>query len=49
MAGAARFALEAGAETLSLAVVDANEPANALYRALGMEVAARYHYRRLVE
>ena len=45
MAGAARFAREAGATTLALAVTEANEPANALYRALGMTVAARYHYR----
>ena len=45
MAGAARFAHEAGARFLALAVVDANEPANRLYQALGMVVAARYHYR----
>ena len=45
MAGAARFAHEAGAVTLALAVTEANEPANALYRALGMTVAGRYHYR----
>ncbi|MEL7464987.1 MAG: GNAT family N-acetyltransferase [Pseudomonadota bacterium] len=45
MAGAARFAHEAGATTLALAVTEANEGANALYRALGMTVAARYHYR----
>lgn len=45
MAGAARFAHEAGASTLALAVTEANQPANALYQALGMTVAARYHYR----
>lgn len=45
LSGAARFAHEAGATTLALAVTEANEPANALYRALGMTVAARYHYR----
>lgn len=45
MAGAARFAHEAGAEVFSLVVTDANEGANALYQALGMEVVARYHYR----
>ena len=45
VAGAARFAHEAGARTLALAVTEANEPANALYRALGMTVAGRYHYR----
>ncbi|MEO1611922.1 MAG: GNAT family N-acetyltransferase, partial [Pseudomonadota bacterium] len=49
MAGAARFAHEAGAETLALAVTEANEAANGLYRALGMTVAARYHYRQATE
>jgi len=45
MHGAANWAAEAGADTLALAVSKANAPAIALYRALGMEVAARYHYR----
>lgn len=47
MAGAARFAHEAGAKTFALCVIDANQPANALYQALGMTRVARYHYRRL--
>lgn len=46
MAGAARYAHEAGAAYFGLAVTQANNGANALYRALGMEVAGRYHYRR---
>ena len=49
MAGAARFAHEAGATVFGLAVTEANAGANALYGALGMEVAARYHYRRSME
>ena len=42
---AARFAMEHEAEWLALAVTKANEPANALYAALGMTVAGQYHYR----
>ncbi|MEL6799660.1 MAG: GNAT family N-acetyltransferase [Pseudomonadota bacterium] len=34
-----------GAPHLALAVTQANAPANALYRSLGMQVAGRYHYR----
>lgn len=43
--GAASWAEEAGAGVLALAVTEANRPARALYERLGMEVAARYHYR----
>lgn len=42
---AARFAHEQGASWLALAVTEANGPARALYEALGMTVAGRYHYR----
>lgn len=45
MAGAARFAVEAGAATLALVVTEANAPANALYRSLGFSIVGRYHYR----
>ncbi|SFP33442.1 GNAT family N-acetyltransferase [Tranquillimonas alkanivorans] len=47
MVQAAQWAQAQGAGTLALAVTDANEAANALYRALGMTAAARYHYRLL--
>ncbi len=43
--GAANWAAEHGAETLALAVTEANRPATTLYERLGMSVAARYHYR----
>ena len=43
--GAANWARERGAETLALAVTEANAPARALYDRAGMCVAARYHYR----
>ncbi|MEM0923826.1 MAG: GNAT family N-acetyltransferase [Pseudomonadota bacterium] len=43
--GAASFSAENGATWLGLAVTEANAPANALYRKLGMEEAGRYHYR----
>ena len=42
---AARFAVEHEARWLALAVTEANEGANALYTALGMQVAGHYHYR----
>ncbi len=45
MRGAARWAAEVGADTLALAVTKSNGPACALYRGLGMVVAACYHYR----
>lgn len=47
--GAANWAAEAGARWMCLAVTKANAPANALYRALGMTIAASYHYRRAPE
>ncbi|MEM0944344.1 MAG: GNAT family N-acetyltransferase [Pseudomonadota bacterium] len=43
--GAASFAREAGAAWLSLAVTEANGPANALYGKLGMRPVGHYHYR----
>jgi len=42
---AAGFALREGCGTLALAVTQANGPANALYRRMGMEPAGQYHYR----
>ncbi len=45
MRGAAFWALDNGAETLSVICTKANEGANALYRSLGMEVVGAYHYR----
>lgn len=43
--GAARFAADAGADWLALAVLEANAPARALWEGLGMAALARYHYR----
>jgi GNAT superfamily N-acetyltransferase len=48
-AAAGAWALEAGAETLALAVTVANAPARALYGALGFVEAFPYHYRRAPE
>ena len=45
MQAAARFAVSNGADWLLLAVLASNAPAIALYEALGMQVAGRYHYR----
>lgn len=45
MRAAAGFARSAGASTLALAVTQANEPANALYRKIGMQAVCSYHYR----
>ncbi len=45
MQGAACWARDNGADWLALAVTKANEGARALYAALGMQVAGRYHYR----
>jgi len=45
MVGGANWAAEQGAETLAVAVTEANAPARALYEKLGMAVAGRYHYR----
>lgn len=44
-AAAAQVALEMGAETLALAVTEANAPARAFYAALGFRDAGGYHYR----
>lgn len=49
MQGAARFAVENGAEWLTLAVTEANAGARALYEKLGMREAGRYHYRILAD
>lgn len=46
MAEAARWARATGAGHMALAVTQANAPANALYRALGMAPVCSYHYRR---
>jgi GNAT superfamily N-acetyltransferase len=43
--GAAWWAQTQGAQTLALAVTDANTGACALYERLGMQVCTRYHYR----
>ncbi|MBT3141116.1 GNAT family N-acetyltransferase [Phaeobacter gallaeciensis] len=48
MRGAAFWALDNGAETLSVMCTKANEGANALYRSLGMDPVSEYHYRHLV-
>lgn len=45
MRGAASWAGEQGAASLALAVTEANTPARHLYEKLGMQIAARYHYR----
>ena len=45
LAGAARFAQDAGARWLGLAVTEANAGARALYRAAGMTETGRYRYR----
>lgn len=42
---AARFAVERGAEWLTLAVTQENAPARTLYERLGMVETGRYHYR----
>lgn len=47
--GAANWAAPRGAAWLTVVVTDANDPAKALYRALGMTPCARYHYRRAPE
>ncbi len=47
MRGAAFWALDNGADTLSVICTKANTGANALYRSLGLEIAGHYHYRRL--
>ena len=44
---AAQWAQTAGADTLSLVVTVANEPARALYAAMGMQEVGHYHYRQI--
>ena len=39
------WALDHGADTLSLVVTAANQPARRLYASLGMQVVGQYHYR----
>lgn len=48
MRAAAFWALDNGADTLSVICTKANKGANALYRSLGMQVVGEYHYRQLV-
>ncbi|MCU0907039.1 MAG: GNAT family N-acetyltransferase [Rhodobacteraceae bacterium] len=45
LAAAARWARQGGADTLALAVTDANGPARALYGAAGFVPVTGYHYR----
>ena len=45
MRGAALWALENGAHSITVVVTDANIAANALYLGLGMTAVTRYHYR----
>jgi len=49
MRAAAFWARENGADTLSVICTKANDGANGLYRALGMEIVGEYHYRQLVQ
>jgi len=42
---ASQWALDHGADTLSLVVTVANAPARALYASLGMQAVGQYHYR----
>ncbi|QMU59153.1 MAG: GNAT family N-acetyltransferase [Boseongicola sp.] len=46
MKAAAYWAAKTGARWMTLMVTRANDPANALYRSLGMSEVAQYHYRR---
>ncbi|WP_299641697.1 GNAT family N-acetyltransferase [uncultured Ruegeria sp.] len=48
MRAAAFWARDHSAQNLSVICTKANEGANGLYRALGMEIAGEYHYRHLV-
>jgi GNAT superfamily N-acetyltransferase len=45
LTGIAHWAAGQGADTLALAVTEANAPARALYETLGMQDAGGYHYR----
>ncbi|CUH45062.1 GNAT family N-acetyltransferase [Ruegeria atlantica] len=49
MRAAAIWALKNGAKTLSVICTKANDGANGLYHALGMEITGEYHYRQLVQ
>lgn len=49
MRAAAFWALDNGAQTLSVICTKANAGANGLYTALGMEIVGEYHYRHRVE
>ena len=49
MAAAANWLVERNAQWIAVAVTDANTPANALYRRLGMTRVTQYHYRRAPE
>lgn len=48
MRAAAIWARDNGAQTLSVICTKANQGANGLYRALGMEIEGEYHYRQLI-
>ncbi len=48
MRAAAFWALDNGAQTLSVICTKANAGANALYHSLGMEIVGEYHYRQRV-
>lgn len=48
MRAAAFWALDNGAETLSVICTKANAGANGLYHSLGMEIVGEYHYRQRV-
>ncbi len=48
MRAAAFWARDNGAQTLSVICTRANDAANGLYRALGMEIVGEYHYRQRV-
>ncbi len=49
MRAAAFWAQEQGVETLSVICTKANDGANGLYHALGMEIVGEYHYRQLTQ
>lgn len=48
MRGAAWWAVQQNAEWFTCLATSENAPAQGLYRKMGMEVAAHYHYRKLV-
>lgn len=48
MRAAAIWGRDNGAQTLSVICTKANQGANGLYRALGMEIVGEYHYRQLI-